>query len=49
MAKLWVLVIAPGFALVPLFIASVLFACLAKHLHVENHAFGEVMAFRLAS
>jgi hypothetical protein len=48
MAKLRVLVIASGFALVPLFIAFVLFACLAKHLHAENHAFGEVMAFRLA-
>jgi hypothetical protein len=49
MAKLRVLVIALGFALVSLFIASILFACLAKHLHVENHAFGEVMVFRLAS
>jgi hypothetical protein len=47
MTKLRVLIIAPGFALVPLFIASVLFACLAKHMHMENHAFGEVMAFRL--
>jgi hypothetical protein len=49
MAKLRVLVIAPSFALVLLFIAFVLFTCLVKHLHVENHAFGEVMAFRLAS
>ncbi len=47
MTKLRVLIMALGFALVPLFIAFVLFACLAKHLHMENHAFGEVMAFKL--
>jgi hypothetical protein len=47
MTKLRVLIIASGFALVLLFIASSLFTRLAKHLHMENHAFGEVMAFIL--
>ncbi len=47
MTKLRILVITLGFALVSLFIASILFARLAKHLHMENHAFGEVIAFGL--
>jgi hypothetical protein len=52
MTKLRVLVIPPGLALVPLFIASILFAHLGKrlrYLQIENHACGEVMAFRLVS